>query len=87
MFLTLIRRGSKCERLRNPTNVSAAAGGRLPTPTCPRTERRRGELGLLYLLAKGNQESSRYVREVLPSSSFHGILVISLRAGQEPNLI
>lgn len=49
-FLTLMMTGSKCERLRNPTNVSASAGGRLPTPTSPCKECRKGELASPFLL-------------------------------------
>lgn len=44
-----VRRGCKFERLRHPTNVSASAGGTLPTPLCPQKECRRGELGFPFL--------------------------------------
>lgn len=38
----LIRRWSRFERLRNPTNVSVSSGDMLPTPVYPRKERRKG---------------------------------------------
>ena len=49
IVLMCIRRGCKFERLRHPTNVSASAGGTLPTPLCPQKECRRGELGFPFL--------------------------------------